>query len=268
MIEKNGTVTANTVGIEIAEPVCVQEQVLGRRANSDGTYTRVYEARKDGKSGTLTRTMRQNAVALPVNETTNGKSRCLRSTCYKDGIRNIVGNNVDRKTGVAEPVESQTVIGAIPQIVNKYGYLPEMFNAYNRSKITDKAPTLSTGSMVTSSCAVNRMEEIYCYAEPCEWDKNGIPTKATSGADGKTYNVYQVLNGQITIKDKTYPIKLIDGYYIIRKLTVGECKRLQTVPEWFDFSCVSNTQAYKMLGNGWTVEVIMHLINSCLNLIK
>ena len=67
----------------------------------------------------------------------------------------------------------------------------------------------------------------------------------------------------ITIKGKQYPIKLIDGYYIIRKLTVSECKRLQTVPEWYEFP-VSDTQAYKMLGNGWTVDVIAHLIEATL----
>jgi site-specific DNA-cytosine methylase len=42
---------------------------------------------------------------------------------------------------------------------------------------------------------------------------------------------------------------------------VSECKRLQTVPEWYEFP-VSDTQAYKMLGNGWTVEVIAHLIKA------
>lgn len=59
------------------------------------------------------------------------------------------------------------------------------------------------------------------------------------------------------------PIKLKDGYYIIRKLTVRECMRLQTVPEWYEFP-VSNSQAYKMLGNGWTCLVIAHLIRSCM----
>ena len=73
--------------------------------------------------------------------------------------------------------------------------------------------------------------------------------------------VYEVKDGMITIKGKQYPIKLADGYYIIRKLTVSECKRLQTVPEWYAFP-VSDTQAYKMLGNGWTVEVIAHLLNA------
>ena len=43
-----------------------------------------------------------------------------------------------------------------------------------------------------------------------------------------------------------------------RKLTVTECERLQTVPD--NYTCgVSNTQRYKMLGNGWTVDVIKHI---------
>ena len=68
-------------------------------------------------------------------------------------------------------------------------------------------------------------------------------------------------DGLIAIKGKQYPIKLLDGRYIIRKLTVTECKRLQTVPEWYEFP-VSNSQAYKLLGNGWTVDVIAHLIDA------
>ncbi|MDF2804434.1 MAG: hypothetical protein K0S61_4339 [Anaerocolumna sp.] len=72
--------------------------------------------------------------------------------------------------------------------------------------------------------------------------------------------VYEVKDGYITIKDKKYPIKLMDGYYIIRKLTVTECMRLQTVPEWYVFP-VSDSQAYKQLGNGWTVDVIAHQLS-------
>ena len=79
-------------------------------------------------------------------------------------------------------------------------------------------------------------------------------------ADGKQMPVYEVRGGRITIKGKTYPIKLADGFYIIRKLTVTECKRLQTVPDAYAFP-VSDTQAYKMLGNGWTVDVIAHIMS-------
>lgn len=40
----------------------------------------------------------------PVNTTADGKAQCLRATCYKDGIRNMVGNDVDKRTCVAVPV--------------------------------------------------------------------------------------------------------------------------------------------------------------------
>ena len=79
-------------------------------------------------------------------------------------------------------------------------------------------------------------------------------------ADGKTIPVYEVRNGKITIRGKTYPIRLRDGFYIIRKLTVTECKRLQTVPDTYAFP-VSDSRAYKMLGNGWTVDVIAHILS-------
>ena len=48
-----------------------------------------------------------------------------------------------------------------------------------------------------------------------------------------------------------------------RKLTPLECERLQTVPDNYTEG-VSNTQRYKMLGNGMTVEVIKHIFRSIL----
>ena len=46
----------------------------------------------------------------------------------------------------------------------------------------------------------------------------------------------------------------------VRKLTPLECERLQTLPEnWTD--CLSDTQRYKSIGNGWTIDVIVHILN-------
>ena len=69
----------------------------------------------------------------------------------------------------------------------------------------------------------------------------------------------------MTYKGRACPVSLNDGVYTIRKLSVSECKRLQTVPDWYDMGVVSNTQAYKCLGNGWTIEVIAHLIRATIN---
>jgi DNA-cytosine methyltransferase len=45
----------------------------------------------------------------------------------------------------------------------------------------------------------------------------------------------------------------------LRKLTPIECERLQTLPDDYTEG-VSNTQRYKMIGNGWTVDVIAHIL--------
>lgn len=187
----------------------------------------------------------RNMVAEPVNITVNGKSYCLRASYAKDTVRNFIRTDVDLKTGVAEPVRCFALPREDGVQTQSKGY--RVYNANGKS---------------TTLCAEGggMGAKTGLYAIPVEFDGN-IPVKAVSGADGKTYTVYEVKDGQITIKGKQYPIKLADGFYIIRKLTVRECMRLQTVPEWYEFP-VSDTQAYKMLGNGWTVDVITHLINS------
>ncbi len=50
-----------------------------------------------------------DCIAEPVNVTADGKAQCLRATYYKDGIRNMVGNDIDRKTCAAEPIRIGTI---------------------------------------------------------------------------------------------------------------------------------------------------------------
>lgn len=47
----------------------------------------------------------------------------------------------------------------------------------------------------------------------------------------------------------------------LRRLTPDECARLQTVPDWYEW-VVSDTQIYRMCGNGWTVRVIEHILKN------
>jgi DNA (cytosine-5)-methyltransferase 3A len=49
--------------------------------------------------------------------------------------------------------------------------------------------------------------------------------------------------------------------YLWRKLTPLECERLQTMPDNYT-NHVSKTQRYKMIGNGWTIDVIAHILSS------
>jgi DNA (cytosine-5)-methyltransferase 3A len=56
-----------------------------------------------------------------------------------------------------------------------------------------------------------------------------------------------------------YPNAYTDSALQWRKLTVKECCRLQTLPDDY-CKAVSNSQAYKILGNGWTNEVIKFIL--------
>lgn len=97
-----------------------------------------------------------------------------------------------------------------------------------------------------------------------KYDK--APTLTANGAweqNNKVYKVYEVKDGLIEINGKQYFIELPDGFYIIRKLTPTECERLQTLPDGYT-AAVSDTQRYKGLGNGWTAEVIIHILSAAL----
>ena len=70
--------------------------------------------------------------------------------------------------------------------------------------------------------------------------------------------VNSLTNGKV---NKTLKINLPDGYYTFRKFTPIECERLQTLPD--NYTCgVSTAQRYKMIGNGWTVDVISHILKN------
>ena len=116
---------------------------------------------------------------------------------------------------------------------------------------------------------------------------------------GQANRVYSVHNKSVTLlanaggggaKTGLYKIDLSDGEYLIRKLTPLECERLQTLPDnYTEFGLndeyiktlakkseikskkeidlkeryvkISNTQRYKAIGNGWTVDVIAHIFS-------
>lgn len=98
--------------------------------------------------------------------------------------------------------------------------------------------------------------------------KVGVWGKNSQG--NRIYSVYgksvclSANGGGKGAKTGLYKIDLPDGDYIVRKLTPLECERLQTLPEGYTEG-VSNTQRYKSIGNGWTVDVIAHLLKNIKN---
>jgi DNA (cytosine-5)-methyltransferase 3A len=86
---------------------------------------------------------------------------------------------------------------------------------------------------------------------------------------GKSVNLTANGGGQ-GAKTGLYKVDLPDGDYLVRKLTPIEAERLQTLPDNYTklgdmqdykgFTPISDTQRYKAIGNGWTVDVIAHLL--------
>lgn len=93
------------------------------------------------------------------------------------------------------------------------------------------------------------------------------------GSGGQGQRIYSVREKSVTLsangggqgaKTGLYKIDLPDGDYIIRKLTPIEAERLQTLPDNYTEG-ISKTQRYKCIGNGWTVDVISHILKGLNN---
>lgn len=192
---------------------------------------------------------RRNGVAEPLNITENGKAYGLKAQYYKSSVANFInGGGHYPQTGVAEPIR----IGTIESTVKKPENDSQQYRVYS--------PDGKSVTLCGQGGGMGAKTGLYAVPTgPYDPEQNGL---IFTTEDGKAYPVYEVKDGQITIRGEKHPIRLADGFYIIRKLTVLECKRLQTVPDDYIFP-VSDTQAYKMLGNGWTVDVIAHILSFC-----
>lgn len=234
------------------------------RKGEDGKWHKTYESTGEEKANCLTTAQTDSMVAEPVyvgevpehkGTYRNGKQPSQQYRVYSPDSK-AVAVTTCAITNVAQPVR----IGTMPRSDG------EMID-HQQSRIYSidaKSTNLNAnGGGQGAKTGLYAFPVHYPYAEAVEWDENGKPAKAMSGADGKVYPVYEVCDGIITIKDKQYPIKLPDGFYIIRKLTPVECERLQTLPDGYT-SGVSDAQRYKALGNGWTAEVIIHILNGVL----
>ena len=236
-----------------AEPVCLRYE----RTEEAKRCRKAYEAheikhgynelnelhpRPDGKTNTLTTVLKDNQIMEPVCVAERGRMYCGQPQHYEartDGKTNTL-TSVEKDNRADEPIN-----------VTDDGKSQTLKAQYCKNSVANFCCYSSTygASGVAEPINVTADGKAQCLRRPIK----------AIGKDGKEITIYEVRNGLITIKDKQYPIKLKDGFYIIRKLTVCECMRLQTVPEWYEFP-VSDSQAYKMLGNGWTCEVIAHIL--------
>lgn len=240
-------------------------KVCNVNPSGNGMNGNVYS--EEGKSPCLTTNKGEGIKLIQVASLyeNNAQAGRVYSIESKSVSLKAVADGGGAKTGLyAEPVclNSKNTDGIQPSLSDRIydingkstcvtgGFRPNIAigilqnaHGYNKGKLfTEKAPTMTIRSYECNNHVIEK------------------------GSKGEA--VIEVIDGKATIRGKEYKIKLSDGFYIIRKLTPIECECLQTLPDNYTAKgidekgnevIISNSQRYKMLGNGWTVEVIKHI---------
>ncbi|MBR3636036.1 MAG: DNA cytosine methyltransferase [Lachnospiraceae bacterium] len=135
----------------------------------------------------------------------------------------------------------------------------------------------SGNSNSNSTKQPSRSDRIYSIENKYPSLTNGFMCKVAqpirlghiSKTDGQANRVYSIRwktvsmlssSGGSGTKTGLYKIDLPDGDYLVRKLTPVEAERCQTLPDNYTEG-ISDTQRYKCIGNGWTVDVIAYILS-------
>lgn len=181
-----------------------------------------------------------------VNLTSNGGGQGAKTGLYLTPI-SITEDSFKHLTEKEMEYMIRTVAGGRNHF--DFGYI----QISNKDKSQCLLANLHKGVPYNVICEEIQVIDLSKY-EQIKWFENG-----NLSVDGKM--IYLVKDGLIGYKDGLYPIKLNDGYYVIRKLTPLECERLQTLPDGYTAAPKNSaTQRYKQIGNGWTAEVIIHIL--------
>ncbi len=228
--------------------------INGKRADTSvesmaGLTEQRIEIRDDGKSNCLT-TVQKDSLLVQL-QTINPR---VKGISYNDnGIRVHQGDT--RKSGISElgtlyfdDSKSGTLIASqVPNVVIKDKSSTICANIYKenpKSMLQRNKMGLLVGTKDSQCIQVGVWD-----TKVNTFDEN----KRIYSVDGKSPTIKAAGGGYHERK-----IAVDDIHW--RKLTPIECARLQTVPDLY-CSVVSNSQQYKLLGNGWTVDVIAHMFS-------
>jgi DNA-cytosine methyltransferase len=164
-------------------------------------------------------------------------------------LNDILENNVDQKYFYNENQKSKMQLSGTNQekdikiIAHRKGYRrnSQIFDSNGKTECID---TGQGGGRVIGT-QIKRL---------------GNVNPSGKGMNGEVYAVSGKSPTLTTNKGEGTKISLFSKKEF-RKLTPIECERLQTVPDNYT-NHVSNSQRYKMLGNGWTVDVIAHILKN------
>ena len=181
------------------------------------------------------------------------KSLCMTATMYKgagnNGMTLVPQKLVDDISDL--PEKSQTIKSQYYKSSKANFERSGTFHATGipQKLVSDKPQHTSTA--VDVKAAAYRARSVDENGKRVAWKDTKPKQMLELRKDEKSNSVTSVQKDNVLTQDKVY----------WRKLTPLECERLQTVPDNYT-NHVSNTQRYKMLGNGWTIEVIAHILQN------
>ena len=229
----------------------------------EGFKTAILPVVKDEREDPVIVAMRGRNPDNPSDRTA-GKPTEQRLEANGKGVCNTL-TSVQKDNLVLE--KTDYVARCYGEFVEKKGYIPEMFVAYNRREITDLAPTLTAHcSSASGSSAVLMMEnDNKPVVEVKVATKQGYEEATEGDYINITYPGSNTKRGRVG-KGVAHTITCGDGNAVItenvriRKLTPRECLRLMG---WKDEQIdkiqatkMSGTQQYRQAGNGIVVQVL------------
>jgi DNA-cytosine methyltransferase len=164
------------------------------------------------------------------------KSNCLTANMHKGVPYGVIA--IDKPIQVGEAID-----------INGHDILKRVYSE------DGKSPTLNacTGGNREPKVMIDKRKPNQINPSKKASGKQPYMQDRVFHVDGKSHALTREFASRTNVGDE------LEVYW--RKLTPIECERLQTVPDDYT-NHVSNTQRYKMLGNGFTVEVICHILNN------
>jgi len=229
MSKASQEVISKTLGVE---PRIINSSLVSAQHRQRLYWTNIpFDVPKD--KGILLKDILEDGIASD-KMTTDGKAYCL--TARYQGA--VWWNSIERKQRTMVKVDKPISENGLKQVgvanLNGHDILKRVYSSEGKS------PTLNScsgGNREPKIEVPNKSHTIkaqYYKSSRANFETNKSGFKATGIKDANNH---------------------------WRKLTPIECERLQTVDDNYTEG-VSNTQRYKMLGNGWTVDVIAHIFKS------
>ena len=241
-----------TFGIE---PIFINSSLVSAQSRQRYYWTNIPNITQPEERGIVLRDILEDGF-----DTERDKSHCLDANYYKgSSVENYFKKS--RRQMVFKDSESNDMVLASQNLVDDTNDLPEKSQTiksqyYKSSKANfERSGTFhATGipqKLVEIKAGAFRARSLDENGKRVAWKDVKPKQVLETRKDEKSNSITSVQKDNVLTKDEVY----------WRKLTPIECERLQTVPDNYT-NHVSNTQRYKMLGNGWTIEVIAHILKN------